>query len=220
MTLWEFAGQNAGDLVLRTGEHLVLAGISTIIACLIAIPSGILLTRKPRWSKLVLGFANVLQTIPSLALLGFLLPLPWIGGLGAKTAVTALVLYALLPIIRNTFTGISGIDPAVREAGLGMGMTDWQMLLRVELPLAAGVIFAGVRVAMVISIGIATIAAYIGAGGLGMYIFRGISMIDNTLILAGAVPAAVLAILADAVLSMVEKRFAVGARGARGRETV
>jgi len=140
-------------------------------------------------------------------LLGFLIPLPFLGGIRARTAIVALVLYALLPLIRNTYAGITGIDPAIREAGVGMGMTNRQLLWRVELPLAAGVIFAGIRVAMVVSIGIATIAAYIGAGGLGMFIFRGISMIDNTLILAGAIPAALLAILSDSILAAVERRF-------------
>lgn len=209
MRLFDFIQENAAELLQRTGEHLFLAAVSTIIACAIAIPLGIALTRKPRWSAVVLGFAGVLQTIPSLALLGFLLPLPLLGGLGARTAIIALVLYALLPIIRNTYTGIRGIDPAVREAAVGMGMTDRQILLRVELPLSANVILAGVRTATVISIGIATIAAFIGAGGLGTYIFRGISMIDNTLILAGALPAALLAVGVDLLLLLVEKRFRI-----------
>jgi osmoprotectant transport system permease protein len=173
----------------------------------IAIPTGVWLTRNPVWNKTVLGFAGVLQTIPSLALLGFLISLPYIGGTNKKTAIFALVLYGLLPIMRNTVTGITGVDPNVREAGRGMGMTDSQLLFQVELPLASSVILAGVRVAMVLSIGIATIAAYIGAGGLGTYIFRGISTLNNTLILAGAIPAALLALFTDALLAILEGRL-------------
>lgn len=207
MNILEFLRLNFADVLAKTGEHLILAVVSTLIAAMIGIPAGVLLARRPALKRPVLGLANVLQTIPSLALLGFLVPLPLLGGIRARTAIVALVLYALLPLIRNTCTGIEGVDPAVREAGRGMGMTDRQLLLQVELPLAGGVIFAGLRVAMVISIGIATIAAYIGAGGLGSYIFRGIFTLDNTLILAGAVPAALLAIVTDAVLGSIEKRF-------------
>jgi osmoprotectant transport system permease protein len=155
----------------------------------------------------VLGLANNFQTIPSLALFGFLIPLPFLGGIGARTAIVALVVYALLPIVRNTYVGISGIDPAVREAARGMGMTDGELLRLVELPLSAGVILAGIRVATVVGVGTATIAAAIGAGGLGVYIFRGVAVVDNTLILAGAVPAALLALGADGLLGMLERRF-------------
>ena len=165
------------------------------------------MTRKPRLSGPILTFANAVQTIPSLALFGFLIPLPFIGGIGARTAIVALVLYSLLPIIRNTFTGISGVDPAIREAGRGMGMTDLQLLWTVEIPLALSVIFAGLRVATVLCVGIATIAAAVGAGGLGMFIFRGVSMVDSRLILAGAIPAAALALIADFGLGAIEKRF-------------
>lgn len=207
MNVFEYILHNPGDVMARTGEHLLLAAVSTLIATAIGVPLGIVLTRRPRWQKPVLGFAGVLQTIPSLALLGFLIPMPYLGGIGARAAIAALVLYALLPIVRNTTTGIAGVDPAVREAGRGMGMTDRQLLRLVELPLAAGVIFAGIRIAMVISIGIATIAAYIGAGGLGMYIFRGISTLDNRLIFAGAVPAALLALVCDGILGWIEKRM-------------
>ncbi len=207
MNLTEFLQNNGQELLVLTLQHLFLAGLSTLIAASIGIPAGIFLTRKPRWGKLVLGMANVVQTIPSPALLGFLIPLPFLGGIGARSAIVALVLYSLLPIIRNTYIGITGVDPAVREAGRGMGMTGHQLLLQVELPLASSVIFAGVRVAMVLSIGVATIAAMIGAGGLGMYIFRGVSMVDNTLILAGAVPAALLAIMTDFVLGRIEKKI-------------
>jgi osmoprotectant transport system permease protein len=152
--------------------------------------------------------ANVFQTIPSLALFGLLIPIPVLGGVGARTAILALILYALLPIIRNTYTGIQGVDPSVREAGRGMGMTDRQLLLMVEIPLAFGVILAGVRVATVISVGVATIAAAIGAGGLGEFIFRGVAMVNNSLILAGAIPAALMALAADFLLGRLERRFA------------
>jgi osmoprotectant transport system permease protein len=190
------------------GEHLTLVAVSTAIAVAIGLPLGVLATRSRRAARLVLGFANLVQTIPSLALFGFLIPVPFLGGIGARTAIVALVLYALLPIVRNTHAGITGIDPAVREAALGMGMDGRQMLCRVELPLAFPVILAGVRVATVVSVGIATIAAAIGAGGLGVYIFRGVSMVDDRLILAGAIPSAAMAILADLGLGRLERRVA------------
>jgi osmoprotectant transport system permease protein len=197
-----------GDEILReTGRHLVLVGVSIGLATAIGVPLGIGLTRRPGWSRLVLGTAGVLQTVPSLALFGFLIPVPWIGGVGTRTALVALTVYALLPVLRNTVVGITGVDPAIREAGRGMGMTDRQLLLRVELPLAASVIIAGVRVAAVIGIGVATIAAAIGAGGLGVFIFRGVAMVDNRTILAGALPAAALAVGADALLGAVERRL-------------
>ena len=194
-----------GEILALTGEHMALVGIAILVAALVGIPLGIILTRYPRWSRWVLGLANVVQTIPSLALFGFLIPLPFLGGIGARTAIIALILYSLLPIIRNTYAGISGVDPAIREAGRGMGMTDWQLLTQVELPLSLPVIMTGLRLAAVISVGIATIAAAIGAGGLGMYIFRGVSMVDNQLILAGAIPAACLALLVDFALGMGER---------------
>jgi len=185
-------------------QHIGLVAISTGIAVLIGLPLGVLAARRPGWRGPVLGLANVFQTIPSLALFGLLIP---VFGIGAWTAITALVVYALLPIVRNTYAGIAGVDPAVREAGRGMGMTEGELLRLVELPLAAGVILAGVRVATVVSVGIATIAAAIGAGGLGVYIFRGVATVDDTLILAGAIPAALLAILADALLGFAERRL-------------
>ena len=185
-------------------QHIGLVAISTAIAALIGLPLGVLVARRPAWRRPVLSLANVFQTIPSLAVFGLLIP---VFGIGAWTAITALVVYALLPIVRNTYAGIAGIDPAVREAGRGMGMTDGELLRLVELPLAAGVILAGVRIATVVSVGIATIAAAIGAGGLGVYIFRGVATVDNTLILAGAIPAALLALLADALLGFVERRL-------------
>lgn len=195
------------EILWRTVEHLLLVGFSIGIAVLVGIPLGILITRKPEFSKPVLGFANVLQTIPSLALFGFLISVPLLGGIGNTPAIIALTLYSLLPIIRNTYTGIAGVDPAIREAGRGMGMTDKQLLLQVEMPLALGVILAGVRVATVIAIGIATIAPAIGAGGLGVFIFRGISVVNNQLILAGAVPAALIALVADYGIGWIEQRL-------------
>ena len=208
MSLVEFYARNSREALGLLGEHLFLVVISTVAAVAIGVPLGILLTRRPGWRRPILGFANVCQTIPSLALFGFLIPLPFIGGVGARTAIVALVVYALLPIVRNTYTGIANVDPAVREAGRGMGMSDRELLVMVELPLAAGVIFSGIRVATVIGVGVATIAAAVGAGGLGVYIFRGVSVVDDTLILAGALPAALLALAADGLLGLVERRFA------------
>ena len=207
MSIIEFYARNAREAIGLLGQHLVLVGISTLVAAAIGMPLGVALTRRPRWSAPVLGLANVFQTIPSLALFGFLIPLPLLGGIGARTAIVALVVYALLPIVRNTYTGIAGVDPAVREAGLGMGMTDRELLRLVELPLAAPVILAGVRIATVVGIGTATIAAAIGAGGLGVYIFRGVATVNDTLILAGALPAALLALAADAGLGLLERRL-------------
>jgi len=207
MNVFQFIVQNHGEVLKLTREHLWMVAASMLLAVLIGIPLGILITRKPGLNKPVLGVANIIQTIPSLALFGFLLPVPWIGARSDRLAILALTLYALLPLIRNTYAGISGVDRSVVEAGRGMGMTDRQLLFQVELPLALGVIIAGVRVATVISVGLATIAAAIGAGGLGEYIFRGISMVDNEVILAGAIPAAVLALLADFTLGWLEKRL-------------
>jgi osmoprotectant transport system permease protein len=207
MNFIDFISNNYGQIANLSLQHLFLAVVSTLIAALIGIPAGILLTRKPALSPTILGIANIFQTIPSLALLGFMLSIPFLGGIGAGAAITALVLYALLPVIRNTYTGIASVDPAVREAGKGMGMTDRQLLLMVEMPLAIGIIFAGLRIAMVVSIGVATVAAAIGAGGLGEFIFRGLSTVNNTLILAGAIPAALLAITVDFGLGKIEKRW-------------
>jgi osmoprotectant transport system permease protein len=207
MNLYQFMLQNHTEVLELTLEHLWLVGISTVLAVLIGIPLGILITRWPALNKPVLGGANIIQTIPSLALFGFLLPAPWVGERADRIAILALALYALLPMIRNTYVGIKGVDPAVIEAGRGMGLTDRQLLFQVELPLALGVIIAGVRVATVISVGLATIAAAIGAGGLGEYIFRGLAMVNNQVILAGAIPAAVMALLADLSLGWLEKRL-------------
>ncbi|MCT7977128.1 ABC transporter permease [Laspinema olomoucense] len=197
------------EILRRSGEHLFLVAIAITIATTVGIPLGILITRKPQLSSGILGVANILQTVPSLALFGFLISVPIIGGIGAVPAIFALTLYALLPIIRNTYTGIIGVDPAIREAGRGMGMTDWQLLSQVEIPLAMGVILAGVRVSTAISVGTATIAAAIGAGGLGALIFQGISMVNNQLILAGAVPAAAIALIADGAIGWLEHQLTV-----------
>ena len=197
----------AEDILHLTAEHLVLVLASMLIAVAIGLPLGVLLTRREAWRTPLLGLANILQTIPSLALFGFLIPIPFIGGIGKRTAIVALVLYALLPILRNTLAGILGVDPAVRESALAMGMTDAQLLWQVELPLAARTILAGVRIATVTTIGTATIAAAVGGGGLGVFIFRGIASVDTTQILAGAIPAAVLALASDGGLGWIEKRF-------------
>jgi osmoprotectant transport system permease protein len=207
MNVWQFMLHNHSEILGSTLQHLWLVGASTLLAVAIGIPLGILVTRWPALNKPVLGGANIIQTIPSLALFGFLLPAPWIGERADRLAILALTLYALLPLIRNTYAGIQGVDRAVVEAGRGMGMTESQLLWQVEMPLALGVIIAGVRVAAVISIGLATIAAAIGAGGLGEYIFRGLAMVNNQVILAGAIPAALLAILADVSLGWLERRL-------------
>ncbi|HVQ37588.1 MAG TPA: glycine betaine ABC transporter substrate-binding protein [Pyrinomonadaceae bacterium] len=212
MSFWRFLQQNWPELLQHLREHLWLVFISTAIAVAIGIPTGILLTRKKSLRSPILGIANVMQTIPSLALFGFLIPLPFIGGIGARTAIVALVLYSLLPIIRNTVTGIVGVDPNVREAAVAMGMSGSQVLWQVELPLAMSVIITGVRVALVIAIGVTTIAAAVGAGGLGVFIFRGIRQFDNNLLVAGALPAALLALSADYGLGLLEEHFSVTAR--------
>ncbi|HJU86222.1 MAG TPA: ABC transporter permease [Gemmatimonadota bacterium] len=213
--LLRYLSAHRAEVLELLGEHVVLVAIAVAAAVAIGLPLGILATRDRRVERAALGTANVLQTVPSLALFGFLIPVPVLGGIGASTAIVALTLYALLPIVRNTHAGIRGVDPALAEAGRGMGMTDRQLLAKVELPLAAGVIVAGVRVATVISVGIATIAAAIGAGGLGVYIFQGLAMVDDTVILAGAVPAALLALAADGVLGWLARRLTPpGAPGA------
>ncbi|AVH62201.1 ABC transporter permease [Nostoc sp. 'Peltigera membranacea cyanobiont' N6] len=204
-----FLVKYAPEILQHTLEHLFLVGIAIGIAILVGIPLGILITRKTYLRQPILGIANIFQTIPSLALFGLLIPVPIIGGIGVVPAIVALTVYSLLPIIRNTYTGITSVDPAIREAGRGMGMTDRQLLLQVEIPLAMGIILAGVRVATVIAIGIATIAAAIGAGGLGVFIFRGISVVNDQLILAGAVPAAVIALLADFGIGSLENKLKI-----------
>ena len=200
----------ANDILRLTGEHLVLVAIVLAIAMALGVPGGILLSRRASARPVLLGFANIMQTIPSLALFGFLIPIPFIGGIGPRTAIIALVLYALLPILRNTFVGIAGVDAAVCESAVAMGMTDAQLLRMVQLPLAAKTILAGIRVATVTTIGTATIAAEIGAGGLGVFIFRGVASVDTAQILAGAVPAALLALAADGGLGWIERKLSRG----------
>jgi osmoprotectant transport system permease protein len=195
------------EIILRSGEHLILVAIAMVVAIAIGIPLGIAITRYPKLAPPILTVANALQTIPSLAIFGFLISVPFLGGIGKNPAIVALTLYALLPLIRNTYIGIINVDPAVREAGKGMGMTDWQLLTQVEIPLASGVILAGIRVATVTAVGIATIAAAIGGGGLGVFIFRGLATVNDRLILMGAIPAAAIALGADLALGWVEKRI-------------
>jgi osmoprotectant transport system permease protein len=210
-----FLSEYGGEIATLTVEHLWLTGAAMLFACALAIPAGIWLTRSPRWAKPVLAFANILQTIPSLAMFGFLLPLPWLGDRAARIAIVALTAYALLPILRNTYAGIRGIDPSVIEVAQALGLTDWQLLVKLQLPLAASFIFAGLRTATVTCVGIATIAAAVGAGGLGELIFRGVASVDNRLVLAGAVPAALLALTADAALGLIENWCRVPTQKAR-----
>lgn len=213
----EFINDHYNEIVQLATEHLVLVGVSILGAILAGVPLGIVIYQQPRLRTVVLGLINVLQTIPSLALFALLIPLPLIGGIGARTALIAMVLYSLLPIVANTFAGLVSVNPAVREAAVAMGMTDRQLLWKVELPLAVGVVFTGIRIATVMSVGLATIAAAIGAGGLGMFIFRGLAMLDTRLIVAGALPAAVMALLANYGLGLIERR--VGGRSATTRQS-
>ncbi len=217
MNVIQYFERHPDEILQATIEHIWLVGIAMLIAVAIGVPLGILVARRPWLSKPILGTANVAETIPSLALFGFLLPVPWLGDRAARLAIAALALYALLPIIRNTAAGITSVDPAVREAARGMGMTPRQILFKVELPLSLSTVLAGVRVATVLTIGIATIAAAIGAGGLGEYIFRGLAMVNNSLILAGAIPAALLALGADFFLSVLERWLRPGAMNATMR---
>lgn len=207
MSFFDFLAANRAQMLTRTLEHLGLVGLSVLIAVSVGVPLGIMITRRAGLRGPVLGFANVFQTIPSLALFGFLIPLPLLGGIGARSAVVALVVYALLPIVRNTYTGISEVDGAVTEAARGMGMTDHEILRMVELPLAAPVILAGIRIATVVGVGVATIAAAIGAGGLGVFIFQGLARVDTVTIMAGAVPAALMALALDGGLHLLERRL-------------
>ncbi|HXJ15769.1 MAG TPA: ABC transporter permease [Candidatus Polarisedimenticolia bacterium] len=207
MSLAEYFARHGSEILAATTQHVWLTGITMLLAVAIGVPLGIVVARRPWLSKPILGSANVAETIPSLALFGFLLPLPWLGDRADRIAIAALTLYALLPIIRNTVAGIAGVDPAVRQAARGMGMTEGQILVRVELPLAFSTILAGIRVATVWTIGIATIAAAVGAGGLGEYIFRGLAMVNDQVILAGAIPAAALALVADVLLGLLERQL-------------
>jgi osmoprotectant transport system permease protein len=207
MSLLEYFLRHQREILQATVEHVWLVGVTMLLSVAIGVPLGVLVTRRPWLSKPILGGANIAETIPSLALFGFLLPVPWLGSRADRLAIAALTLYALLPIIRNTSAGIAGVDAAVREAARGMGMTERQILFQVELPLSLSTVLAGVRVATVLTIGIATIAAAVGAGGLGEFIFRGLAMVNNQLILAGAIPAALLALGADFLLSVLERRL-------------
>jgi osmoprotectant transport system permease protein len=209
MNAWQFMTSHRVEVLAATREHLILVLISMAVATAIGVPLGLMIVGRPRLRVAALAVASVLQTIPSLALFGFLIPLPFIGGIGAHTAIVALVLYALLPVLRNTYVGLTSVDPAILEAAEGMGMTEQQILFRVRLPLASSFIMAGIRTAAVITIGIATIAAAIGAGGLGTFIFRGVAMVNDAVILAGAIPAAILALLADFLLGLLERRLRV-----------
>lgn len=209
----EFLRQYGAQILELTVEHLWLTGVAMLFATLIAVPLGVWLTQRPRWAKPVIGVANILQTIPSLAMFGFLLPLPWLGERAARVAIIALTAYALLPILRNTYAGIRGIDPSLLSVAQAMGLTNTQRFFKVELPLAASFILAGLRTATVTCVGIATIAAAVGAGGLGELIFRGVASIDNTLVLAGAVPAALLALACDGALGLMERWYRVPGQG-------
>src|SRR6202047_4396594 len=209
MSPWQFFVSHRAEILDATATHMTLVLIAMVIAIAIAIPLGMLIVQRPTLRNIALGVASVFQTIPSLALFGFLIPIPFIGGIGRRTAIVALVLYAILPVLRNTYVGLTGIDPAVLQAAEAMGMTNSQILWRVRLPLALPVILAGIRTATVITIGVATIAAAIGAGGVGTFIFRGVAMVSDAVILAGAIPAALLAILADILLAQLERRLNV-----------
>jgi osmoprotectant transport system permease protein len=195
------------EIVRLSAEHLWLVAVAVIVAVVIAAPSAVILVRRARLRRWTLGVVNVVQTVPSLAVFGFLLPIPFLGGVGKTTAIIALILYALLPILRNMVVGILGVDAGVRESAVAMGMTGRQILWGVELPLAFPTILAGIRIATVTTIGTATIAAAIGGGGLGTFVFRGIAMADTKTILAGAVPAALMAIAADEALGWIERRY-------------
>jgi osmoprotectant transport system permease protein len=209
MSRWQFFVTHRSDIFQATLTHLTLVLISMLIAIAIAVPLGMFIVQRPALRSIALGIASIFQTIPSLALFGFLIPIPFIGGIGTRTAIVALVLYALLPILRNTYVGLTNIDPSILQAAEAMGMTDNQILLRVRLPLALSVILAGIRTATIITIGVATIAAAIGAGGLGTFIFRGVAMVSDAVILAGAIPAALLALIADGLLALLERRLKV-----------
>lgn len=209
MTPWAFFLEHRAEILEATATHLTLVVIAMAFAIAIGVPLGMLIVHRSALRNVALGIASIFQTIPSLALFGFLIPIPFIGGIGRRTAIVALVLYALLPILRNTYVGLTGVDPAVLEAAEAMGMTQSQILWRVRLPLARAVILAGIRTATIITIGVATIAAAIGAGGLGTFIFRGVAMVSDAVILAGAIPAALLAIAADLLLGLLERRLRI-----------
>src|SRR5512140_3050148 len=217
MRLLHFWAAHSGELLALTGQHVMLVAVSMAVVVLVGVPLGVLASRRPRIGAPLIAFANIVQTIPSLAMFGFLIPVPFIGGVGARAAIVVLILYGLLPVIRMTAAGLNGVDRVLIEAGVAMGMTARQLFTLVELPLALPSIVSGIRVATVVGIGAATIAAAIGAGGLGEYIFRGLSMVDPVVILAGAVPAALLALVIDGSLLLIERLLAGGARSRHGR---
>src|SRR5258706_7610813 len=218
--LFAFWISHRSELAGLLGQHLMLVTASTSVAVAIGVPLGIFAARRPRLASPLMAVASIVQTIPSLAMFGFLLPVPLIGGVGARAALVVLILYGLLPIVRTTIAGLRGIDPSIREAGVAMGMTPRELLRQVEVPLALPSIVAGVRVAAVVGVGSATIAAAIGAGGLGEYIYRGLSMVDTTVILAGAIPAALLALAVDAALLWLEKQLSARRRSRSRRAAV
>lgn len=211
----------AAEIVRTTGEHVVIVATAVAAAIAAGIPLGIYCARHVRTGSVALRIIDAIQTVPSLAMFGFLIPIPFIGGIGARTAIVALILYSLLPIVRNTFVGIRGVDPIVREAGVALGLDSRQLLREVELPLAMPSIVAGIRIATVVAIGVATIAAAVGGGGLGTFIFRGVAMVDSRLILAGALPAAALALVADWGISSVERHLSrAGTAGGAARQSL
>jgi osmoprotectant transport system permease protein len=209
LTFWAL---HRGELAALLGQHVLLVATATLAAVALGVPLGIFAARRPRVAAPIVAFANIVQTVPSLAMFGFLLPVPLVGGVGARAALVVLILYGLLPIVRTTIAGLRGIDPSIRDAGIAMGMTSGELLRQVELPLALPSIVAGVRVAAVVGVGSATIAAAIGAGGLGEYIYRGLSMVDTTVILAGAIPAALLALSVDGALLWLERQLSARRR--------
>src|SRR5712691_6329425 len=215
--LFTFWVAHRQELAVLLAQHVLIVATSTLVAIAVGLPLGVFAARRPRLASPLVGIANVVQTVPSLAMFGFLLPVPLVGGVGARAAVVVLILYGLLPIVRTTIAGLTGIDPSIREAAVAMGMTPRELLRLVELPLALPSIVAGVRVAAVVGVGSATIAAAIGAGGLGEYIYRGLSMVDTTVILAGAVPAALLALVVDGSLLWLEKQLSSRRRSASRR---
>src|SRR5919109_148483 len=220
MAVFDFWQSHQQELAVLLGQHIMLFAVSTAIAIAIGVPLGIFAAHRPRLSSPIVGIANVVQTIPSLAMFGFLLPIPLLGGVGARAAIVALILYGLLPIVGTTIAGLRGIDRSILEAGVAMGMTPRQLLRQVELPLAMPSIVAGIRVASVVAVGSATIAAAIGAGGLGEYIYRGLSMVDTTVILAGAIPAAALALGVDGGLLWVERQLSPRRRTSARRVSI
>ena len=218
--LFAFWASHRTELAGLLGQHIVLVVVATTVAAAIGVPLGVFAARRPRLAAPLMAAASIVQTIPSLAMFGFLLPVPLVGGVGARAALVVLILYGVLPIVRTTIAGLRGIDASIREAGVAMGMTPRELLRQVELPLALPSVVAGVRVAAVVGVGSATIAAAIGAGGLGEYIYRGLSMVDTTVILAGAIPAAALALVVDGSLLWLERQLSARRRSGSRRAAI